>query len=123
MGTSSLSRSSWNCWSRDCGASLINEVLAGRPLLVIGDLQSASGLFPEWWPSSHGVSIRGFDIVTLPLDVRDPSGFGRISEASPSGDLSVGSEDGRPEVVDCSWGGLDHVGMPVIVGWGVTDLR
>jgi hypothetical protein len=55
-------------------------------------------------------------MVLLPLGVRELRALGRTSVASPNGDLSVGSEEGRPEAVDCNWGGLDHVGVPVIVG-------
>ena len=96
--------------------SLINEALAGRPLVVVGILQPTSALFAAWWLSIHGVSRRDVDIVLLPLGVRELRVFGRTSVASPSGDLSVGSEEGRPEAVGCNWGGLVHVGIPAIVG-------
>ncbi len=77
----------------------MNKPLAGLLLLVIGTLQPSGGLFRVWWPSVHSRSASDMDIVLLPLGVRELRTSGRGSVPSPSGDLSVGSEEGRPDEV------------------------
>lgn len=97
--------------------------LTGRPLLVVAAIQLLNKFPDVMLLSGHILSSCGGEMVLRPLGERGPVASLRTSLASPRGDLSVGREEGLPEVMLWTCGGLDHVEVPAIVGCGVTDRR